>query len=300
MKKNYKILTSVMLILAAFSAVYSQGRTSLYIDAGAGARAHALGNAYVALADDPTAIFWNPAGIDFMQRKSVTFFYSGLPAESSYGFVGLVMPSVAFGSFGFGWLRFGTGGIEKRNDPTLISTFDFSEQLFLFSYGKHIKEDLSIGLTFKVENLNLDNSLTRFGTDFGLLYRPDLDNPLLRGFSFGLNVQNLLKTKAKLIDTEESSSRNLKLGLMKALYLGENRNALRFLADWNKTQGGSSSLHFGGEFSFRDKATIRLGVNDGLVAFGAGASYHKFRIDYNFGKLFDGAAFSGNHRFSIT
>ena len=86
---------------------------------------------------------------------------------------------------------------------------------------------------------------------------------------------------------------------MKNIIIGEERNQLTFLLDWNKTQNATSSWHFGTEYSFNKQAMLRLGVNNGQVAFGAGASYNRFHLDYNFGKLFAGE-FAGNHRFSVT
>ena len=40
---------------------------------GAGARGAALGNSFAALAADPTALYWNPAGIAEMMRPGFTF-----------------------------------------------------------------------------------------------------------------------------------------------------------------------------------------------------------------------------------
>jgi len=292
------ILFSTLLLI---SRVQAQGTTSLFNDAGAGARALGLGNAYVALADDPSAVFWNPAGLAFIEKKRATFFYSNLIAESNYGFVGLSWPTTSIGSFGFGWMRLSSGNIEEFDiNGVGGSTFDYSQQLFLFSYGKQVRESLSLGLTFKVENLNLDNSFNRFGSDFGLLYRPDFDSAFLRDISLGFNVQSFLKTQAKLNDNSESSPRNLKVGLAKHIVIGEERNMLSFLLDWNNGQNASSSWHFGTEYSFNDAAKLRLGINDGQFAFGAGATYGNFHLDYNFGKLFEAADFSVNHRFSIT
>ena len=301
LKNNLIAIGLLFSTLLLISSVHAQGTTSLFNAAGAGARALGLGNAYVALADDPSAVFWNPAGLAFIEKKRATFFYSNLVFESNYGFVGLSWPTTSIGSFGFGWLRFATGDIGETD--TAIppeSTFDYSQQLFLFSYGKQVRESLSLGLTFKVENLNLDNSFNRFGSDFGLLYRPDFDSAFLRDISLGFNIQSLLKTQAKLNTFSESSPRNLKVGLAKHIVIGEERNMLSFLLDWNNGQNASSTWHFGTEYSFNDVAKLRLGVNDGQIAFGAGGAYGNFHLDYNFGKWFEAADFSGSHRFSIT
>ena len=173
----------------------------------------------------------------------------------------------------------------------------------LISYSKEIRESLAVGLNFKFErtNFSLQNiGDSGIGADFGVIYRPTFDNQLLQDVSLGFSVQNLIKPRTKLVDASESSPRNLRFGLAKPLRIGEERNALTFLLDLNKTQSAPGSFHFGAEYTFREQAKLRLGLNDGVFAFGAGAVYNNFQFDYTFGKLFDGGDFSANHRFSIT
>ncbi|RME01091.1 MAG: hypothetical protein D6814_02220, partial [Calditrichaeota bacterium] len=45
---------------------------------GVGARAIGLGNAYVAFPTDATAIYWNPGGLDQLERKNLVLFYTQL------------------------------------------------------------------------------------------------------------------------------------------------------------------------------------------------------------------------------
>ncbi|MFQ5822539.1 MAG: PorV/PorQ family protein [bacterium] len=269
-----------------------------------GARALALGNAYVALSEDPTAVFWNPAGLDYLEKKSTSFYYTSLIAGSNFSFVGFVYPTVSIGSFGFGWLRLGTGDIEERgSDAEPGANFDFSQQQFLFSYAKQLKKSFSIGLTVKIESFsfsiqNLSDS--GVGADLGLLYRPDFDSAILRDLSLGINIQNIINPKTRLVDMSESSPINFKIGLAKPVRFGEARNAFTLLFDINKSESAPMMYNLGGEYSFHNQAMLRIGVNDGQIAFGAGASYSNFHIDYSFGKLFDGPDFSANHRFSVT
>ncbi len=49
---------------------------------GIGARAIAMGGAFVALADDPSAVFWNPAGLAQILRNQL-YFSVDLPADFS-------------------------------------------------------------------------------------------------------------------------------------------------------------------------------------------------------------------------
>ncbi|MFQ5864979.1 MAG: PorV/PorQ family protein [bacterium] len=293
--------------LLIFAPTYAQlgigGTKSPFLSVGA--RALALGNAYVALSEDATAVFWNPAGLDFLEKKGASFYYTNLIAGSNFSYVGLAYPTVSFGSIGFGWLRLGTGDIEERGsfaEPG--ANFDFSQQQFLFAYAKQLKNRLSVGLTVKIESLSfsLQNlSDSGVGVDLGILYRPDFDSAILRDLSLGVNIQNIVNPKTRLVDASESSPMNLKAGLAKAVRFGDGRSsAFTLLFDINKSRNAPMMYQVGTEYSFHNQAMLRVGINDGQVVFGAGAAYNNFHFDYSFGKMFDGPDFSANHRFSVT
>lgn len=51
---------------------------------GAGARAHAMGGAFYAISDDPTAISWNPAGLVQMEKEQMSLAFHHTRAENNY------------------------------------------------------------------------------------------------------------------------------------------------------------------------------------------------------------------------
>lgn len=59
---------------------------------GVGARADAMGNAFVALASDPTAAFWNPAGLSFLKNTEVTAVMKTLPGVSQTTYINSLDP----------------------------------------------------------------------------------------------------------------------------------------------------------------------------------------------------------------
>ena len=86
------------------------GASGEFLLLGAGARGHALGGAYSALATDVTAMYYNPAGLAQLARPGVMFSSNSYIAETNYAWAGLAFPlgggvrSIGFslGSFGFG------------------------------------------------------------------------------------------------------------------------------------------------------------------------------------------------------
>lgn len=282
----------------------SGGVNSIFNQGGAGARALGLGSAYVALADEPSVVYWNPAGLDFIPKNSASFYYSNGIVGTHYSFIGFAYPTLSIGGFGFGWLRIASGDVTERDEfGAEGSTGSFSQNQFLFGYAKQIKSYLSFGASLKIETISQIANLSDSGVgfDLGVLYKPDFSDGWLRDLSIGANVQNFVKPTVKLIDENVSSPMNFKAGLAKLFRFGiEGKSALTILFDINKSQRSSMKFNFGSEYSFNQRAMLRVGFGDGKATFGAGAIYSNFRFDYTFGKLFDAEGFSGNHRFSLT
>ena len=65
--KTLSALAGLLLVAVSSEAVVN------IQSVGAGARAQALGNSYVAIADDADAIFENPAGLGQIQKKQLAY-----------------------------------------------------------------------------------------------------------------------------------------------------------------------------------------------------------------------------------
>ena len=52
----------------------------MIFEIGMGARALGMGGAFVAVADDANAIYYNPAGLAYMEGRNITSLYSSLLA----------------------------------------------------------------------------------------------------------------------------------------------------------------------------------------------------------------------------
>ena len=95
---------------------------------GAGERALALGGTYVAIADDPTAMIWNPAGLGTLDR---TAFYASSTNLIGLGFnerLGAVaLPNWKLGTIGLSFRHFGVDGIEQRDDRGTLGDPDLSD-----------------------------------------------------------------------------------------------------------------------------------------------------------------------------
>lgn len=276
-----------------------------------GARALGLGSAYVAAANDPTAVYWNPAGLDLVEKQSASFYYLGLQFDTAHSFVGIAYPTLSIGTFGFGWWHLSTSGVQERDSYAQSGNVDdFSANELFFSYGKDLRDNLSIGTSVKLYKLGFGNVRdqgeriddTGLGLDLGMIYSPVFDMSLLRDISLGVNIQNLIAPSIRLRNRQDEGVINLKAGISKLIGFGEAGNHMRLLFDINTStaDGAPTTFHLGSEYSFQGAATLRLGYNNGAMAFGAGAQYNNFRFDYNYGAFFEADPFDPGHRLTIT
>ncbi|MDP8229387.1 MAG: PorV/PorQ family protein, partial [Candidatus Electryoneaceae bacterium] len=180
--------------------------TAIFLQIPPGARAGGMGEAYVAIADDATATWWNPAGLAFMDRREISFMHANwLPSfhlpDLYIDYISYVNSVEYWGTFGLSvfFLNLGeTEGRDEFNYPT--GTFRTYETSVTGSYGSMITDNLGLGLNVKFIYSHLaDRGAgqergtgvgTNFAVDIGVLYKttdPLLGNPL----SLGANLANL-------------------------------------------------------------------------------------------------------------
>jgi long-chain fatty acid transport protein len=77
-----RVMLSVVLVIMTGVSLPANG---LNLN-GIGSRAIAMGGAFIGLADDYSAVFWNPAGLAQMEKSSLSFFVTDLIPSGTYKF----------------------------------------------------------------------------------------------------------------------------------------------------------------------------------------------------------------------
>ena len=113
MKRVLEITLIIALGLCPVGAAAQDGGggTRSVFTLGAGSRAISMGGAFTAVANDPSALYYNPAamkinGAPTLMANHISLF-SGF-TDASYDYLGLVWPTLGAGSFGAGLLTTGT------------------------------------------------------------------------------------------------------------------------------------------------------------------------------------------------
>lgn len=193
-----------------------------------GARAAGMGEAFVAVADDASAVFWNPAGLAFQSGREVTFTHAKwlpqLVTDMAYEFVAYkqYLESIN-GTIGAN-VTFLNLGEQQHTSATgeFLGTFNSWDLAVSMSYGTKLTQNLGLGVTaryirsnlapdhVKVEGEKGNGTGTSFGVDLGVLYKI----PKWRNLRFGANLSNM-GPKITYVDAAQADPipTNLKLGL---------------------------------------------------------------------------------------
>lgn len=132
-----------------------------FLKIGIGARAVGMGESFVAVSNDPTAIFWNPAGLASIQRQEITVSHLSWPGDINYEHIAYVLPVRRLG----GSLAFQVGALSAEMDETTElmpfgtgRTFTFSDFVVGVAYARRWTDKLLIGsgLKYVREDLGSD------------------------------------------------------------------------------------------------------------------------------------------------
>jgi tetratricopeptide (TPR) repeat protein len=267
-------------------AADGDGGTQSPFSLGVGSRAISLGRSFVSVADDASALYWNPAALRNVQDKQIMGMYMSLFGEFTdvnYAYIGGVYPTLNAGSIGIGVMRVGGDfeGFDGASVPT--GTQDYSETQILVGYAferqlNYLGGRFASGVTFKIANQQVASaSSTSPGVDLGFRYVPSFADKI----SLGVNLQDLVGPEHKLFVEDDKQARTIMYGAG-FTQVFDNGSALRLMLQYDTPERADAKFHVGGEFLFSQFAALRVGFDDGELAFGVGFSMSMFGLDYAF------------------
>lgn len=304
---NFLRITIALLCLAQSICIGGEtggGLPGAFLRMGVGSRALGMGGAFVAVADDATASYWNPAGLSLVRELQISAAYTALSLGREYSFAGIAVPLGAWGTMGANWMNFGVKNIDGRDQIGLpTGTFSNNEQALLLTYGVQLLPGLAVGGGIKLLRHTLAaNSAYGYGYDAGLLLTPA---PF---FALGANIQNLQTHLAWNTPgrTRELFPQVARLGLqlrpvpflrLSADYEISSQANGKWLA--SDVEGGE--WRSGGELWMGKVLALRAGMNRNNPAYGASLAVptgnSAFQIDYSFAN--DAIDAFATHRVSV-
>ncbi|MBU8922158.1 MAG: PorV/PorQ family protein [Bacteroidales bacterium] len=276
------------------------GGTRSIFTLGAGSRAISLGGAFVAVGDDPSVVYYNPAALKLNPYPSIMVnhiqLFSGF-ADASYDYFGLAWPTLSIGAFGFGLMNVGTGGI-REFDSYSVETGEISyrETQMILSYAFDLPWQrfgkFSLGTSVKILNQRIgDYSDTGTGLDIGLLYHQDM----VKGLVFGCNIQDIVGAETKLVTIPDKVDRTIMIGVGYNKRF-ENGSSMNLSVQMDMPERDDNDLRFGAEYNYREYISFRAGFDSESVTAGIGFTWTRYSGDYGF---FSREEAGSSHPFSV-
>ena len=324
MKKIEKVIIAVVVILAGtaqaqFSDFTKTGLTSAtFLSIEVGPRSKAMGGAFVGLADDVSALYWNPAGIAKAEEKSIMFSHTEWLADISFDFAGATFPIEGFGTIGAFITTLTMPEMQVRTVEQPEGTgqlFGASDLALGISYARTLTDRFSVGANFKfIRESIFNSSASTVAVDFGTLFRTDF-NDMVIGFSIsnfggdlklsGIDTQVEVDISPNEFGNNDRIFANLqtegfqlpltfRVGVAMDVLKSESNRAT-VVVDGIVPNDNAQFVNVGGEYVFSEVLSLRAGYralfleeNEEGLTFGGGLKHKLFgettlHLDYSYG-----------------
>jgi hypothetical protein len=196
------ILFLCALLIVSTSAIAQKpmraGTTAAnFLEIGYGAAGSAMGDAYVSLASDVSAAYWNPAGLARMEKSEAMFMTQPwiVDMNTSFGAVGIVVPG--FGTIGASIILMDYGDMDVTTMDQQEGTgerFSSKDMALSVSYARNLAEWFSFGASGKLITSTIwHETATAMAFDLGAIIKTDFFSPTGgndHGLSIGMCICN--------------------------------------------------------------------------------------------------------------
>ncbi len=275
------IITSLILVLfmvaehnaqGFISDVSKKGTTAAnFLSIGQSGRAVGMGSAFVGVANDVSAVYWNPAGIAGLKGVNVMFDHTSWIADISYNFLAA---SYNLGDLGTVGISFTTSDVGEMKVTTIESpdgtgeVFTVSDAAFSIAYALQLTDKFAIGFNPKFIYQSVwKMDATAFAIDLGVQYITPFD-----GMVLAMSISNF-GTKMQL-----SGNSNLILYDPDPVNGGNNDKIPAYLETeaWSLPLNFRVGIAYNPVYNETHKLTVALDAahpNDNYESINAGAEY---------------------------
>jgi hypothetical protein len=273
-----------------------------FLELGVSARAMGMGDAFLSIADDASAVYYNPAGLTQLMDRQALFTHVSYPADINYEFASLAYPTPSFGGvWGVSFTMLDAGDMtftqyRELRQPT--QTFTAKEYALGVTYARYLTDRFMVGGTLKlIDELYDTERATGWAADVGTLYDTGF-----KGFRIGMMISNF-GPDMTFIKESHPLPMNFKFGGVVDLLRREDHTAV-FSAEGSHPNDNMEKFNAGVEYWYRNMFALRFGdhfdYDAGGISAGGGLrlnmSNTEVRIDYGY---HDMGHLQSVHRFTL-
>ena len=202
---NTRIFTIYLVVLMfigtslnAQSGPYRVGTTAAnFLEVGVGSAAIAMGDASVAVVRDLSSVYWNVAGLAFMEKSEVQFGYQPWIADISMGFAsaGIVLPNVGNIALSITTMDYGRVGVTTLEmQEGTGETYSALEYTAVLSFARKLAPWFAFGASGKYVASNIWHmNASTMALDLGVMVNTHFfagDGNREHGMTIGMSISN--------------------------------------------------------------------------------------------------------------
>lgn len=294
--KTLLVGVAFLLFIQPVIAETNNASTGLpFLTLGIGGRALGMGEAYTALSEDATGVFYNPAGISWGEENEILLMHKLWAFGTSTEFLGSTFHVTGL-TFGLGLNSTTVDDIEIRQQPgPALGTFALHDFAASATISWRVDTSLSVGITgkFLYEKIYVDES-HGFALDFGARYQLDRSWSLAAALS-NLGTMNALVAEATKLPTSFRCGGAFRNSISEKYEMTISGDYVKIFDD------KGSRVHIGGELAYDNIIALRTGYQFGYDAknwsAGFGICHGPLRFDYAFVPFIE--QLGNTHTFSL-
>lgn len=320
-----KHIITILLLVFTFSEIKPQlfpvlgGQragisTAQFLKIGVGGRASAMGDAFVAVANDVSALYWNPAGLSQFSENQIIFSHNEWVVDVNHDFIGGVYHLDDANTFGVAITSLSMDEMKVTTEYAPFGTgeyFGFSDFAMALSYSRKMTEQFSFGGTVRYIEETLDVLKMRgLMIDLGTYYWTGLGTTrfAVAVTNFGNDLAPdgevvLIGNRRKSEWQSFSPPTMFRIGFAFEPYENEEHRVTTSI-QLNHPNDNSENISLGVEYvwnkMFFARGGYKFNVEEQNYTFGAGinvpVSFANVSVDYAFANF---SRLGSAHRFSI-
>jgi hypothetical protein len=288
--------------------------TAQFLKIGVGGRATAMGDAFIAVANDVSSLYWNPAGLVLSDKNEIMFSHNTWVVDINHEFLGGAYHLSSNDAIGFALSSLHMEDMAVTTEVNPFGTgeyFSFGDFSIAATYSRRMTEQFSFGATIRYFEETLDKLKMRgVLVDLGTYYWTGLGST-----RFAVTISNFgneLSPDGKVVlfggrenDKWQSFSppTMFRIGFAFEPYETD-EHRLTTSIQLNHPNDNSENVSTGLEYSWNDmffaRGGYKINVEEQDLTFGAGINmdmdFASFTLDYSFVNF---ERLGSAHRFSI-